>query len=150
MGAVWTLPERHLITELAVGLARRLELILGTSGGHKLGLHRAPWTAVLWTNKMAGSMQDTYLWNADGQSIEAVAQDAFKDECAVALNLTPEHTRRLLAAEAKRMSEFDFLLLLKDRFDGLYFKKDPDGALRSRPGDVRLLKAVYRSLRAHW
>src|SRR5262245_42667994 len=34
---VLTLQERHLATELALGLARRLEFILGTSGGNHVG-----------------------------------------------------------------------------------------------------------------
>jgi hypothetical protein len=48
----------------------------------------------------------------------------------VALGRTPEHTRRLLAAEAKRTSELEFALLLKDRFDGLYWRKNPTGRYR--------------------
>jgi len=93
-------------------------------------------------------MQSAYLWSADGQSIGALEEAALEDECRVALSLTSEHTKRLLTIEAKRLSELDFALLLRDRFDGLYLRKNPDGTLRSRPGDVRLLKAVYRSLRA--
>ena len=103
--------------------------------------------AVRWTDKIAPAMQRAGLWRADGQSVQAVAAAALKDEVAGALGATPEHTRRLLVAEARRASELEFAYVLRDRFAGLYWTTNPDGTLRPQSGDLGLAKAVYRCLR---
>ncbi len=59
---------------------------------------------------------------------------------------TPEFTRRLLAKEAKSLSQLDFAILLKDRFEGLYWSKNP----RRHPALVQELdarQAIYLALR---
>jgi hypothetical protein len=48
------------------------------------------------------------------------------------LDATPGDAKRLLAQEAKRLSEIDFRALLGDPFDELYWRKNPDGTPRFR------------------
>jgi hypothetical protein len=115
----------------------------------KLGYIDRLGTAVVWTEKIAPAMIERYLWEADGQSAASVIEANIADACDAALNLTPEHTIRVLAKEAARISELDFATLLLERFDGLFWTKNPDGTARPDQGDVRLLKAVYRMLRAN-
>jgi hypothetical protein len=100
-----------------------------------------------WTDKVSIAMQSAFLWNADGQSTVTIARNGLREECDAVLNSMPEFTKRRLAQEAKRLSELDFVMLLRDNYDGLYFKKNPDGTPRERSGNVELLKAIYRALR---
>ena len=102
---------------------------------------------VVWTDKIAPAMRAAYLWTDDGQSSQAVEEAAFATECSDLLAQTPEITKRRLALEAARLSELDFVLLLRDQFDGLYLKTNPDGSLRAQTTDVRVVKAVYRALK---
>jgi hypothetical protein len=62
------------------------------------------------------------------------------------LDATPGDAKRLLAQEAKRLSEIDFRALLRDPFDELYWRKNPDGTPRCRT-DLWLSKRVYEFLR---
>lgn len=103
---------------------------------------------VLWTDQIGPAMQSAYLWERDNQSSETVAEAKLKKECLAALELTPEPTKRALAKEALRLSELDFAILLRDKFDGLYWGKNPDGTPRPDPGDIRFLKVMYKSLRS--
>jgi hypothetical protein len=114
----------------------------------KLGYIDRLGPAVVWTDKIAPAMIEKYLWQDDGQSAESVMEANIRDAVETALNSTPEHTIRMLAKEAVRMSELDFATLLLKRFDGLFWTKNPDGSPRSNQGDVTLLKAVYHTLRA--
>jgi len=104
--------------------------------------------AMIWTDKIAPAMQAAYFWNADVQSLAAVNEVNHTAECLAALDLTPEHTKRLLEIEAKRLSELDFAKLLRDRFDGLFWSKNPDGSARPSPSNATLVKSVYRTLRS--
>lgn len=124
-------------------LAREIDALVRLGYLERLG------DAVLWADKIAPEMRQASLWQEDGQSNRSVTDANLAAECEAALDSTPEHTKLLLAREAMRMSELDFAILLKDRFDGLFWSKNPDGTARPRPGDVRLVKAVYRSLKTN-
>ncbi|MGJ4912325.1 hypothetical protein [Bradyrhizobium sp. HKCCYLS2033] len=114
----------------------------------KLGYIDRLGTVVIWTDKIASAMVESYLWQADGQSVESVVEANIREACETALSCTPEHTIRTLTREAASMSELDFATLLLKRFDGLFWTKNPDGTARSNQGDVTLLKAIYYTLRA--
>ena len=98
-------------------------------------------SAVRWTDKMAPAMKAENLWQADDAAEE-------ETELAAALAATPEHTRRVLAAEAKRLSELEFMGVLMDRFDGLYRTTNPDGTPRPQ-GGLLLMREVYKYLRTN-
>lgn len=101
---------------------------------------------VRWTDKMAPTMQKAYLWQPDGRSSAEVAEAELEAVCAALIELTPEHTKLLLARDAKRLSEFDFWLLLRDRFDGLCVSRNPDGT--PRRFDIIVVRGVYQLLRS--
>lgn len=102
-------------------------------------------SAVVWTDAMAPAME--HCWGDSGQSLAETAEIAMTADAQTALRQTPEHTARVLANAVSDMSELDFAELLLNRFDGLFWTKNPDGSLRASQGDVSLLKAVYRELR---
>lgn len=101
---------------------------------------------VLWTDKMAPTMQAAWLWQEDGRSRHSVEEEALEQECAAALAATPAFTKWRLRRAARRSSELDFATILRDRFGGLYWTKNPDGSPRPS-SSVALLKAVRRALR---
>ncbi len=101
---------------------------------------------VHWTDKVGPVMQAAYLWQEDGLSRRTAHKTALEKECAAALAATSGFTKWRLRRAARRCSELDFATLLRDRFNGLYWTKNPDST--PRPGSsVALLKAVYRALR---
>jgi hypothetical protein len=101
---------------------------------------------VVWTERIAPAMHQRLLWNDCSRPIMATETDRLASECAEVLAQTPELTRRLLTKEAKRLSELDFAALLRDRFEGLYWSRNPDGTQRSRK-NAMLVQAVYLTLR---
>lgn len=101
---------------------------------------------VLWTDRIAPAMHRRLIWNASSQSIAKEMAGLLASECNSILAQTPDFTRRLLEQEAKRLSELDFVLLLRDRFEGLYLSKNPDGSLRPHR-NIALVQAIYRSLK---
>jgi hypothetical protein len=100
-----------------------------------------------WTNKIAPAMRYACVWEDDGRNSSDVAAQATAAECAALLAQTPDLTKRVLAQEAPRLSEMDFVLLLRDEFDGLYLKKNPDGSRRPEPAPALVIRAIYRALR---
>ena len=113
----------------------------------RTGHIRRSGSTVEWMEKIAPVMQQAREWNADSQSCAAIHEENLFTECRAALDATPEMTRKLLAREAKQNSELGFVMILRDRFDGLYVKKGPDGTDWSKPYDIRLIKAIYKALR---
>jgi hypothetical protein len=113
------LPSGRSPFEVPLAFAREIE-----------ALERAGYVARIshrgqWAEKISPAMQAAGLWREDGQSNEDIGEAALAAEIKAALGATPEHTLRVLAQEARRLSELDFVKLIKERFDGLYWTRNP-------------------------
>lgn len=99
-----------------------------------------------WTDKIAPAMQAAWLWDEEGRSRQAVEEERIARESATALAAISGFTRWRLRRAARRKSELDFAVFLRDRCGGLFLSKNADGS-RRLDSSVALLKSVYRTLR---
>lgn len=107
---------------------------------------------VIWTKKIAPFMQQSGLWERDGRPSDAVRRELVSKKCDALLKNTPEMTVRILQRKAQNSSELDFVVLLREQFDGLYIRKYPDGTERtglSDPVEILVVKEIYRKLRSY-
>ena len=102
-------------------------------------------SAVLWTDRISPAMREIYAWTADGQSQAEVAEVAFATSVAAALDETPEVAKRVLALEARHLTELEFWAFARNRYPELSWVNNPLGMPQA--GFLGLLKAVYRALR---
>lgn len=112
----------------------------------RLGYIEAQGQEACWTDKIAPAMQAAWLWDEMGRSRQAVEEERLAKESAAALAAVSAFTRWRLRRAARRKSELDFAILLRDRFGGLFWTKNPDGSRRP-DSSVALVQAVYRALR---
>ena len=127
------------------------EYIREVSALKKVGYLKEIDSKVIWTEKIAPIMQQAHLWERDGRSSEAVRKELISEKSDSLLKDTPEMTIRILRREAKHSSELDFVVLLRDQFDGLFIRKNPGGTERtgqSDPLDILAIKEIYRKLRS--
>ncbi|MFK7814934.1 MAG: hypothetical protein AB8B92_01220 [Gammaproteobacteria bacterium] len=101
---------------------------------------------VMWTDKISIAMKNNYFWDEGGSSSD-LQQENIEQECIRLLDQIPEHTKLVLAKEAKQLSQLKFMLLLHDQFNGLFMSKNPDGSKRSDISNPQLVFAIQDYLR---
>ena len=91
--------------------------------------------AVRWTERIAQIMQRAYLWNNETQVYEELNGHKASQNSIAAIHSTPKLVQKRIARDSRGMSELEFVSLLRDKYDGLYIRKDTVS--------IRALKAIY-------
>lgn len=121
----------------------RLELTALT----RLGYLEMVGESVRWTDKVQAMMQKLGFWDEKGRDFDSLYNEWLQESAVLLLDATPQLLRQRLRKMARKMDHVEFAVLLRDQFDGLYCKSNPDGTLRSKSEqDTRLPFLIHKLL----